>query len=114
MLPSKGKVISRSSVNHLLSDINIKENQERTRKAFTEKMEPIIGNYSNATCSHYDVDINKDDTYGSLFGDDIDAIDDYEIKYQELDENDNLINCPEIDECINDPHLRRKMINIST
>ena len=99
-LTNEGKVVSRSSVNHIHDNPNNNEDISSRKEDFSKKVNSLIGNHSNSTCNHYDDGIDVENIYDTLFDMDTDAIDDEEIKYQELDEKGQPITRPDVDEFI--------------
>ena len=102
ILTEEGKVLSRSTVHHIVSNIHNAEAITNSRQDFIKKVESIIGNHSNATCHKYDEEIDADNIYDSLFNIESDALDDENVEYQELDENGVPIQRPDVDLHIND------------
>jgi hypothetical protein len=92
VLSSKGKVLTRSTVNRLSPEDCNSNEMKRRQDDFTKAVELSIGNYSTATISHQDSNYNPDKPYQSLFDDD--EVDDVDIEFQESDEYGNLISKP--------------------
>ena len=113
ILTDEGKVVSWSSVNHLPSSPINGDDISRRKKYFTNKIESLIGNYSNDTCVNLDEDIDTENIYNTFF-DEIDvSTDDDNIEYQDLDTFGKSITRPGIDDYVKlcDPPFRNKVRN---
>ena len=101
-MAESGKIVTRSTVHSLSVADNASPVCIQRKKDFTEKIEAIIGNYSQATIDNADSIIGTD-PYANLFEDDED--DDDDIEFQELDENGQPVSVSDFEPTLPNDHV---------